>query len=109
MTMYIPEMWKVIEITTSKGEVIRKVFGGWRSSYLTGNHWRLNSGIESEDFDGDIYSFIGSSGSIYKCHKNLEGIQGMFLEAEFENIIKSYIDRGCKVEVIEYSQQEKEE
>jgi hypothetical protein len=62
------EHWQIVKI----GETY-KVFASWSGGYLDGDSWRLNSGIESVDVDGDYYLFHGYSGSIYKCHKDMEG------------------------------------
>jgi hypothetical protein len=100
--MTIPEMWKVIEITKEGEPPFRKVFAGWRGGYADSDRWRLNSGIESTEFDGEIYSFIGSSGSIYKCHKNLEGITGTWLQFTFEDIKQQFEELGYTVTEIDY-------
>lgn len=104
--MTIPEMWKVIEVTKPDGESFRKVFGGWRGGYLNGDSWRLNSGISQEEFKDNFYFFHGYSGSVYKCHKDAEGVYGTWLRGVFEDIIKTYKDKGYKVEVIDYNKEE---
>ena len=102
--MTIPEMWKVIELTKEGEPPLRRVFAGWRGGYIDGDHWRLNSGIVSTEFDEVVYSFEGTSGSIYKCHKNLEGITGSWLQFTFEEIKQMFKDKGYTVTEINYGE-----
>lgn len=67
--MYKPDYWYVIKINDS----LDKVFATWGGTYLTGPSWRLNSGITSVEEDENYFYFHGSSGSIYKCHKDRRG------------------------------------
>lgn len=53
-----------------------KVFGSWSGGYLDGDSWKLNSGIESVEEDGDYWLFHGFSGSVYQCHKDSYGASG---------------------------------
>jgi len=69
-----PDKWVVVKIITEK--IIYKVFGCWSGSYLTGDSWRMNSGIASIKDIGDAYEFTGYSGSIYVCSKNSYGANG---------------------------------
>ena len=71
---YIPDSWVVVKITTET-DVIYKVLAGWSSSYLTGSHWRLNSGITIVFERKDQVDFYGNSGSLYKCRKGLYGLK----------------------------------
>ena len=64
----IPDRWLLIE----QGD-IHKVFASWLGGYLDSDSWRMNSGIESVEVDGDYFLFHGFSGSIYKCHKDNYG------------------------------------
>lgn len=63
---YEPEEWVLVQVA----EDLVKVFGSWRGGYINGDSWRMNSGIEKVEKDGDYWLFIGYSGSIYKCHKD---------------------------------------
>jgi hypothetical protein len=65
----IPERWVILKLPNNN----YKVFGTWAGGYLDGDRWRLNSGIEKVEQDGDFYYFIGFSGSCYKCHKKRYG------------------------------------
>jgi len=74
MTDYNPDHWVVIKMT-HKDEVFYKVLGGWAGGYLNGTSWRLNSGIERCEEDGDRLKFYGSSGSCYTVHKDMYGLR----------------------------------
>lgn len=74
MTEYNPDSWVVLRMTY-KDQIIYKVLGGWSGGYTQGDSWRLNSGIERVELDGDIYKFYGSSGSVYNCHKDSYGLR----------------------------------
>ena len=69
---YIPDNWVVI-----KTPQCYKVLAGWSGGYLDADEWRLNSGITGchMEKDGDYYFFNGSSGSVYRCHKDSYGLR----------------------------------
>ena len=72
MNEHNPDSWVIIKITGIEEKDFFKVLAGWSGGYLDGDSWRMNSGIDKVEFDGEYYSFIGSSGSVYKCHKSGE-------------------------------------
>lgn len=72
--MYTPDKWLVVKINGESPHY--RVFGSWYGGYLNGDSWRMNSGITKVTEEGDYYLFEGSSGSVYKCHKNAHGISG---------------------------------
>lgn len=71
--MYVPDEWVIIKI--SGPDPHYRVFGSWRGGYLSGESWRMNSGVKSVEMEGDYYLFNGDSGSVYKCHKKAYGIR----------------------------------
>lgn len=70
---YIPDFWAVIKINGEDPHY--RVFGSWAGSYTSGESWRMNSGIVrvEQDENPDFLRFIGSSGSVYQCHKDCYG------------------------------------
>jgi hypothetical protein len=76
MSDYTPDRWVVLEFT-HKGETTRKVLGGWIGGYARADSWRLNSGITEVKDEGDFFLFSGSSGSVYKCWKQSEGMTSL--------------------------------
>jgi hypothetical protein len=65
MNEYAPDAWQVIQISTPD-ETIYKLFSTWYGGYLTGDAWKLNSGIVSMKKVGKVYEVTGHSGSIYR-------------------------------------------
>ena len=68
MSEYLPDNWVIIKI---KGDDPHyRVLAGWSGGYLSGDSWRMNSGITRVEKDTDAWKFYGSSGSCYKCRMN---------------------------------------
>jgi hypothetical protein len=65
MNEYAPDAWQVIEIK-GPNETIHKLFSTWYGGYLSGDAWKLNSGITSMKKVGKVYEVTGASGSIYR-------------------------------------------
>lgn len=70
MNTYTPDTWVVLEFSKGGRTISRKVFAGFYGGFAGGDSWKLNSGIESVEHDGDWLDFYGYSGSLYHCHKN---------------------------------------
>ena len=64
MNEYAPDAWQVIQIK-GPNETIYKLFSTWYGGYLSGDSWRLNSGIVSMKKVGKVYEVTGASGSVY--------------------------------------------
>lgn len=92
MSIYTPDKYTILEMKYEK-QTIYKVFGSWVGGYLGSDSWRLNSGIERAVIDGDSVSFIGHSGSEYKCYIPSEGVTGAYNMAELNRFLESYPDR----------------
>lgn len=71
MSEYIPDRWVVISIFGDDPH--HRVFGSWVGGYLTGDSWRMNSGIVGVTEDNKFYHFNGHSGSVYHCRKGSYG------------------------------------
>lgn len=97
--MYTPDRWKVVRITY-KGETFEKVFGTWVGGYVNGDSWRMNSGIDRVEKEGEYFLFYGASGSVYKCHKNGEG-STMYTESVLQNMISNAKANGVDISVVE--------
>jgi hypothetical protein len=75
MTEYSPNKWVIVKITGDDPHY--RVLGAWHGSYLSADSWRMNSGITRVDDADDHWFFYGSSGSVYRCHKDTYGLTGM--------------------------------
>jgi hypothetical protein len=75
MREYNPDRWVMLKFNHN-GELIYKILGSWYGGYAKGDSWKLNSGVTKIEEDGQTYLFYGSSGSVYRCHKNAYGMSG---------------------------------
>jgi len=91
------EHWQIVKF----GELY-KVFASWSGGYLDGDSWKLNSGIKSFVSKDDYFLFHGYSGSIYKCHKNMEGanIYGAAVLSRWEEVELVDIEDFLKLDTI---------
>jgi len=62
-----PDNWVVIFLNS--GDPHYRVLAGWSGGYLSGDSWRMNSGIVEAVDANTHWDFIGTSGSVYRCHK----------------------------------------
>ena len=93
--MNTPDSWVVLKITTET-EVIYKVLAGWSGGYLTGDSWRLNSGITLAFVREDSVDFYGNSGSLYVCQKGTYGLR-MGTSGIYNDIVSRF---GDKIEMM---------
>tara|TARA_R110000764_G_scaffold50492_1_gene111162 strand:- start:7 stop:324 length:318 start_codon:yes stop_codon:yes gene_type:complete len=90
MSDHTPDSWVVLKITTET-DVVYKVLAGWSSSYLTGTHWRLNSGITLAFVRENQVDFYGNSGSVYHCRKGSYGLK-MGTAGIYNDIVSNFGD-----------------
>lgn len=90
--IYQPHNWVIIKIHSPKEPDFYKVLGGWSGGYLDGDYWRINSGITRVEEEGDFYLFHGSSGSIYKCHK-----EGEYTRQNIMGVLMKLQEQGHEV------------
>ena len=66
-------MWIMVKVipTDATKKPHYRIFATWRGSYLTGDSWKMNSGVTEVVDKGEYYEFYGSSGSVYECHKEM--------------------------------------
>ena len=76
MSIYTPDAWVVIDITTPTYSV-RKILAGWYGGYGGGDSWKLSSGVTAVNEFPDRYEFINESGSIYVCYKTIQRLTGL--------------------------------
>ena len=93
MSEYTPDRWVVVEINSAEHGRIRKVLASWYGGYAGSDSWRMNSGIEQVIDQGDYYDVVGSSGSVYKCHKGAEGTSA-YTGMVYANLKKQLEDSG---------------
>ena len=99
MNEYRPDKWVVIKITAPKYAPVYKVFACWYGGYAAGDSWKLNSGITKATLEGYVYSFEGSSGSVYQCHKDVYGTNS-YGWGVLQDTIEKAKEAGIDVEVL---------
>jgi hypothetical protein len=99
MSEYIPDKWLVIKISSGTHPSIHKVFACWYGGWAGSDSWKLNSGITKATLEGYVYSFEGSSGSVYQCHKDTYGAN-MYGHGVLENMIDKAEKNGITIEVL---------
>jgi hypothetical protein len=92
MSNYQPDKWLVVKIGE---ENLYKVFACWYGGYLGSDSWKLNSGITKATLEGNVFSFEGSSGSVYHCHKDLYGANMYGL-----SVLEGMIDKAKKNDIV---------
>lgn len=73
MSTHTPDKWLVVKLTNKQAVVHYRVFATWYGGYLGADEWRLNSGITTVVLNDSYYEFGGSSGSVYRCHRDSYG------------------------------------
>ena len=100
MSEYCPDKWLVVKISSDQYEQpVHKVFACWYGGYLGSDSWKLNSGITKATFEGNIYSFEGSSGSVYDCYKDSYGTNG-YGDSVLMSMIEKAKENGITIEIL---------
>ena len=69
MSIYNPDVWEVLELSTLEDGAVRKVFAGWYGGYTGSDSWKLSSMINKVTETETHYEFLCESGSTYTCNK----------------------------------------
>jgi hypothetical protein len=101
MSDYIPDKWVVVKISGYKDQSkpVYKVFACWYGGWAGSDSWKLNSGITKATLEGFVYSFEGSSGSVYECHKDTYGTN-MYGNGVLSNMIEKSKANGIAIEIL---------
>ncbi len=95
---YNPDKWLIVKLTI-EDKIHHRVFASWYGGYLGSDSWKMNSGITDVTTDQDCYLFTGSSGSVYRCHKNVYGISG-YGAGVLDAMIKQAAAAGASIEIL---------
>ena len=96
---YEPDKWLGVKIGNDHSPPHYRIFASWYGGYLGGDSWKLNSGITNVTLKDDIYSFEGSSGSVYLCHKNNYGASG-YGSGVLKGMIEGMAENGIIIEIL---------
>ena len=99
MSEYRPDKWVVVKISSDKHPPVHKVFACWYGGYAGSDSWKLNSGITKATLEGYVYSFEGSSGSVYECHEDCYGTNA-YGGSVLANMISNAANNGITIEVL---------
>ena len=77
-----------------------KIFACWYGGYAGSDSWKLNSGVTRVSKTGYVYSFEGSSGSVYECHEDTYGTN-MYGGGVLDSMIKRAADNGITIEILD--------
>jgi hypothetical protein len=101
MSTYKPDKWVVVKIHGYENQTtpIYKVFACWYGGYAGSDSWKLNSGITKATLDGYVYSFEGSSGSVYECHSDCYGTN-FYGSGVLNSFIENSKPHGVTIEVM---------
>ena len=83
-----PDNWIVLQLPDNQF----KVFGVWFGGYLSGDQWKLNSGIAKIEEDENHYYFTGYSGSCYQCGKDNYGLIGVYGPTVLGQLLENHTD-----------------
>ena len=100
MSKYIPDRWVAVKISRADAHPpIYKIFACWYGGWAGSDSWKLNSGITKATLEGYVYSFEGSSGSVYECHKDIYGTN-MYGGGVLDGFITRAKEAGITMEIL---------
>jgi hypothetical protein len=100
-----PENWVIVEINYPKAKdpfhrKIHKIFASWTDSYLGGDSWRLNSGIDRAIVQDETVKFYGYSGSCYECIKGTYGTSTSYTTSVLFDMINLAPDIDATIKIL---------
>lgn len=101
--MHNPDKWLIVRIPNGGA----KVLGSWSGGYLSRDSWRLSSGLKKVEEDGDYYLMHNHSGSIYRCHKEMEGTN--MIARGVLNQMKAMSDEVKEITIEEFNQMKRDQ
>jgi hypothetical protein len=100
MSDYTPDRWTVIRIH-APDQILYKVFASWSGGgFMGSDSWKLNSGIVRATLVDDYWEFDGSSGSVYRCHKDRYGTNG-YGQAVLSNLLSQAKQQSIEIDVLD--------
>ena len=97
MSEYRPDKWVMVKIGEGN---LYKIFACWYGGYAGSDSWKLNSGVTRVSKEGYVYSFEGSSGSVYECHENCYGTN-MYGGGILMNMRETAKENGFSIEILD--------
>jgi hypothetical protein len=98
MSEYKPDKWVILKFKR-ESDTFFKVLGSWYGGYLDGDSWRLSSGLEHIEEQGDTLLMHNFSGSVYKVNKNNNGMS-MVAAGVFESAKEEGAKNNVEVSIV---------
>ena len=99
MSDYTPDRWTVLRIH-APDQIIYKVFASWSGGFAGSDSWKLNSGIVRATLVDDYWEFDGSSGSVYRCHRDYYGTNG-YGQSVLNNLLIQAKEQDIQIDVLD--------
>lgn len=100
MSYYTPSGWSFLKIKVyGQDNTIVKVFGSWSGGYLSGDSWRVNSGVTKIEESDREYIVSGYSGSQYILSKTVNHITA-YNKRVLEDMIEELRSYGHQADII---------
>lgn len=84
-----PDEWVILKIRADDDHSWYRVFGSWFGNYAIGDNWRANSGIAKYAVHDSYIEFYGTSGSIYRCDIEFEGVRSRYNSSVLNDFLDS--------------------
>ena len=101
--MKTPDKWIILKMQYPNKKVIYKLHATWVGSYIHGDAWSLNSGIMQVKDSDPYWDFTGYSGSIYRCHKEMQGCSA-YTSGILDEILQAAAVGGIEASVLDISE-----
>lgn len=96
MSLYTPDKWLLLRMTSPRGQTAIKVLGSFYGGFAQGDSWKLSSGttrIEDKDgvphlhqYSGSVYALAGQEGTSMYTESVLRGWEENLAEGRIERI-----------------------
>lgn len=97
---YTPDTYQFMRISSDQDtDVIVKLFAVWVGGYLTGDSWKLNSGVTNIIKDEEVFHVHGYSGSVYTISA-VQTPMTSYGSGIMSKILDSGVRQGINVELI---------
>ena len=99
---YFPDKWVLLKLSYNDPEEDHyRIFCSWAGGYLTGDSWRINSGITKVDKTDDYYDIHSNTGSVYRCLKDYYGTR-----LYGESVLDQMIRNSPHIDIVVFNEQD---
>lgn len=98
MAIYNPDVWVLVKIKAPDKDAYHRILAGWYGGYLSGDSWKMSSGVVKVVDKGTFFEVYNESGSVYNCHKESERLSG-YTTSIFRHYEKETKEAGWLFEI----------